>query len=64
MIKPYQGEIDIIKLNQWLQQLEVYFNGHNIGGEQTIPFSQLKLEGVKFKQLQDTIFPTISCILL
>ena len=25
-IKPYQGEIDSLKLNHWLQQLEVLFN--------------------------------------
>ena len=30
-IKPYQGDIDVVKLNQWLQQLKVYFNVHNIG---------------------------------
>jgi hypothetical protein len=29
-IKSYQGEIDAIKLNQWLQPLEVYFSAHNI----------------------------------
>jgi hypothetical protein len=38
-IKPYQGEIDVVKLNQWLQQLEVYFNVHNIGEEKNISFS-------------------------
>jgi len=32
-IKPYQGEIDAIKLNNWLQQLEVYFSVHNIDEE-------------------------------
>jgi hypothetical protein len=30
-IKPYLNENDGVKLNQWLQQLEVYFNVHNIG---------------------------------
>jgi hypothetical protein len=29
-VKPYQGDIDDIKLNQWLQNLEVCFNVHNI----------------------------------
>lgn len=27
-IKPYHGEIDVVKLNHWLQQLEVYFSVH------------------------------------
>jgi hypothetical protein len=44
-IKPYQGEIDVVKLNHWLQQLEVYFNVHNIDEEKKFSFSQLKLEG-------------------
>jgi hypothetical protein len=44
-IKPYQGEIDALKLNHWLQQLEVYFSVHNIDEEQKISFSRLKLEG-------------------
>jgi hypothetical protein len=38
-IKPYQGEIDAVKLNHWLQQLEVYFSVHNIDEEQKISFS-------------------------
>jgi hypothetical protein len=29
-INPYQGEIDFVKLNNWMQQLELYFNVHNI----------------------------------
>jgi hypothetical protein len=29
-IKPYQGEIDDVKLNRWLQWLEFYFSVHNI----------------------------------
>ena len=29
-IKPYQGEIDALKLNHWLQQLEVYISIHQI----------------------------------
>jgi hypothetical protein len=44
-INPYQGEIDALKLNHWLQQLEVYFNIHHIDEEQKISFSRLKLEG-------------------
>jgi hypothetical protein len=44
-IKPYQGEIDVVKLNYWLQQLEVYFNFHNIDEEWKILFAQLKPEG-------------------
>ena len=44
-IKPYQGEINAIQLNNWLQQLEVYFSVHNIHEEKEISFSQLKLEG-------------------
>jgi hypothetical protein len=38
-IKPYQGEIDVVKLNHWLQQLEVYFSVHNIEEEKNISFS-------------------------
>jgi hypothetical protein len=37
--KSYQGDIDVVKLNHWLQQLEVYFSVHNIDEEQKIPFS-------------------------
>ena len=44
-IKPYQGEIDALKLNHWLQQLEVYFSIHHIDEEQKISFASLKLEG-------------------
>ena len=44
-IKPYQGDIDALKLNHWLQQLEVYFNVHHIDQEQKISFSGLMLEG-------------------
>jgi hypothetical protein len=29
-IKPYVGEVDAIKLNQWLQQMEVYFSVHEV----------------------------------
>ena len=44
-INPYKGEIDALKLNHWLQQLEVYFNVHHIDEEQNISFAGLKLEG-------------------
>jgi hypothetical protein len=44
-INPYQGEIDALKLNHWLQQLEVYFSVHHIDEEQNISFARLKLEG-------------------
>jgi hypothetical protein len=44
-INPYQGEIDELKLNHWLRQLEFYFIVHHIDKEQKISFSQLKLEG-------------------
>ena len=44
-IKPYQGEIDALKMYHWLQQLEVYFNVHHIDEEQNISFARLKLEG-------------------
>jgi len=43
-IKPNQGDIDALNLNQWLQQLEFYFSVHNIEEEQKILFTQLKLE--------------------
>jgi hypothetical protein len=32
-IEPYQGEIDAVKLNHQLQQLEVYFSVHHIEEE-------------------------------
>jgi hypothetical protein len=35
---PYQGEINVVKLNHWLQQLEVYFSVYNIEEEQKISF--------------------------
>ena len=44
-IKPYQGEIDALKMNYWLQQLEVYFFIHHINEEQKSSFARLKLEG-------------------
>jgi hypothetical protein len=44
-IKPYQDESVVIKLNQWLYYLEVYFSVHNIGEDPNISFVQLKLEG-------------------
>jgi hypothetical protein len=44
-IKTYQGEIDALKMNHWLQQLEVYFSIHHIDEEKNISFSMLKLEG-------------------
>jgi hypothetical protein len=44
-IKPYQGEIDSIKLNQWLQKLVFYFSVHNIAEEKNISFTWMKLEG-------------------
>jgi hypothetical protein len=51
-IKPYQGEIDALKLNDWLQQLEFYFNVHHIDEEQKIIFTRLKLEGHALKNLR------------
>jgi hypothetical protein len=44
-IIPYQGEIDALKLNHWLQQLEVYFSIHHVDEGHKISFSRLKLEG-------------------
>jgi hypothetical protein len=44
-IKPYTGEVDVIRLNQWLQKMEVYFNMHEVTGKKKIYFSRLKLEG-------------------
>jgi hypothetical protein len=43
-IKPYQGDIDALKLNHRLQKLD-YFIVQNIDEEKKILFSQLKLEG-------------------
>ena len=44
-INPYHSQIDALKLNHWLQQLEVYFNIHQIEEGQNISFARLKLEG-------------------
>jgi hypothetical protein len=45
-INPYQlGDIDALKLNHWLQQLEVYFSICRIDEEKNISFARLKLEG-------------------
>jgi len=44
-IKPYVDEIDALKLNQWLQHLEVYFSVHEVSGAQIISFTYLMLEG-------------------
>jgi hypothetical protein len=44
-INPYQSEINALKLNHWLQQLQVYFSIHHIDEEREIKFSRLKLEG-------------------
>jgi hypothetical protein len=46
-IKPYQGEINCVKLNHWLHQLEVYFSVHNIDEEKKNSFTQLELEDHK-----------------
>jgi hypothetical protein len=37
-IKPYQDESDVVKLNQWLYYLEVYFGVHNRGEDPNILF--------------------------
>jgi hypothetical protein len=44
-INPYQFDINALKLNHWLQQLEVYFIFHHIDKEKIISFAILKLEG-------------------
>jgi len=44
-LNPYQGEIDALKSNHWLQQLEVYFSVDHIYEGKKISFSRLKLEG-------------------
>ena len=44
-INPFQGEINALKLNYWLQELEFYFTIHHIYEGQNISFSKLKLEG-------------------
>jgi len=44
-LNPYQGEIDVVKLNHWLQQVQVYFNIHHIDEEKNISFDRVKLEG-------------------
>jgi hypothetical protein len=42
-VKTYQSEINVVKFNQWLQYLEVYFSVHNIREEKNISFVLLKL---------------------
>jgi len=44
-INTYQGEINTIKLNHWLHQLEFYFNIHLIDEEYKKSFVRLKLGG-------------------
>ena len=44
-INPYQCDIDALKMNHWLQQLEIYFNFHHIYEKKNISFSRLNLEG-------------------
>jgi hypothetical protein len=44
-IKTYQGDIDTLKLNHWLQQLEFYFSVHHIDEGKNISFSRLNLQG-------------------
>jgi hypothetical protein len=43
-IKTYQADIDALKINHWLQQLEVYFSIHHIDEGKNISFSILMLE--------------------
>lgn len=42
-IKPYQSEIDVIKLNHWLQLLEVQFNVHNNDQKNIICLAKLRV---------------------
>jgi hypothetical protein len=44
-ISPYHCEIDALKLNHSLQQLEIYFNIHHVDEEKNISFARMKLEG-------------------
>ena len=44
-IKPYVGEVDVIKMKQWLQQVELYLSVHEVIARQIILFRQLNLEG-------------------
>jgi hypothetical protein len=37
-VKKYQGDINALKLNHWLYQLEVYFTIHHINEENRIIF--------------------------
>jgi hypothetical protein len=43
-IKPYQGDIDALKPNHWLQIWKFIFNVHPIDEGENITFSRLKLE--------------------
>lgn len=44
-IKSYHGKINALKLNHWLQQLEVYFSVDQIEEEQKISFVRAKIRG-------------------
>jgi hypothetical protein len=44
-IKPYKCDIDTLRLNHWLQQLEFYFSVQHIEEAQNIYFAIMKLEG-------------------
>ena len=44
-INPYQVDIDALKLNHWLQQLEIYFSVQYLDEGKNISFGRLKLEG-------------------
>jgi hypothetical protein len=44
-IKPYVREVNAIRMNQWIQYMELYFNVHEVIVKQKIAFTWLKLEG-------------------
>jgi hypothetical protein len=44
-IKPYDGEVYAIKLNQWFKHMEMQFNVHEVTEEQRISLTRLNLEG-------------------
>ena len=44
-IKPYDGEMNPEKLNNWLRQIEVYFSCYSFSDKMKIYFSRLKMEG-------------------
>jgi Ty3 transposon capsid-like protein len=44
-IRPYDGQMEPEKLNNWIRQLEVYFSCYSFSDKEKISFSRLKMDG-------------------